>query len=139
MPWTKLGEEGFDAAFCQYEYGNASFRAVLQKQDTDAGEEDNEWEEDERKPSAKSDGKRQRDVMEAAAEKRFGTGANLEPSKKRTKAEIDSKGVEQSNNTTEAEQQKQEDDDLELALEIIETALHILFARINHKEKTNQQ
>ena len=77
--------------------------------------------------------------MEAAAQKGFGTEANLEPSKKRTKAEIDSKGVEQSNNTTEAEQQKQEDDDLELALEIIETALHILFARINHKEKTNQQ
>ena len=45
--------------------------------------------------------------MEAAAQKGFGTEANLEPSKKRTKAEIDSKGVEQSNNTTEGEQQKQ--------------------------------
>ena len=130
---TKLGEDSFDAALCQYEYGNALFRAVLQKQDTDAGEEDNEYEEDERKPRAKSDGERQRDVIAAAAEKRFGTEASLEPSKKRTKTEIDSKGVEQSNNTTEAEQQKQEDDDLELALEMIETALHILLARVASK------
>ena len=130
----KLGEDSFDAALCQYEYGNALFRAVLQKQDADAGEEGDE--DDGRKPPAKSDGERQREIMAAAAEKRFGTEASPEPSKKRAKTEIDSKDAKEKDND---ENETEEEEDVELALEMIETAIHILLEKLASASEINDK
>jgi hypothetical protein len=130
----KLGEESLDAALCQYEYGNALFRAVLHRQyevQTDA--------EDERKPAAaKSEGERQREIMAAAAEKRFGAGTSPEPSKKRAKTEAGAKKSSVSKDAADKDIEENADaeatsdeDDVDLALEMIETSLHILLARVS--------
>jgi hypothetical protein len=114
-----LGEENLNSVLCQYEYGNALFRSVLHQTDEPAEELDET--EDDRKPAAKSDGERQREVIAAAAEKRVTTATNTELSNKRTKLEVRSEETSESN---------EKDDDVSLALEMIETALHILLASV---------
>jgi hypothetical protein len=128
----KLGEESLDAALCQYEYGNSLFRAVLHRQYEDGTDAV-----DERKPAAKSDGERQREIMAAAAEKRFGAASSPEPSKKRAKIEsgadksLSNDGADKdTDEKAETEADASDEDDVALALEMIETALHILLARV---------
>ena len=106
------------------------FRASVQKQYAEideTGEKANEDKTD-TKPAAKS----QREIMAAAAEKRFVTDASS-PEPKRAKIDFDSDKAAKTNDDT---QQKvngngsDEDDDVALALEMIETALHNLLAKV---------
>ena len=79
---TSLGETSLDAALCQYEYGNALFRAVIRH--SPSGEEESEQQEKQKKQHEQSTytdkkpaavkkneaAENQREIMAAAAEKR---------------------------------------------------------------------
>lgn len=120
----KLGEDSLDATLCQFEYGNALFRAALHKDVVEGEGED----EDDGKPRAKGEGGGKREMMAAAAEKRFGTDPCTEPTKKRAKTDAD---LDKTTTDEIAENQDSADeDDVSLALEMIETALHILLEKV---------
>ena len=107
------------------------FRASVQKQYAvidETGEKASEdtGEKADTKPAAKS----QREIMAAAAEKRFVTDGSPEP--KRAKIEVDSHKAAKTNDDTQEVNKNgcNEEDDVVLALEMIETSLHGLLAKV---------
>ena len=112
------GETSCNAALCQFEYGNALFRAVVRRKSMGSDKSDDDADGD-KKPAANS----QRDVMAAAAMKRSVDDTTSSPNK-RVKTE-DNDSTE--NKTTSAAkvdgetQYDDEEEDIDLAMNVIGT------------------
>lgn len=136
-----LGENSFDAAICQYEYGNALFRTALRQED-DAKDANGRDDGDE-KPAAKSDAERQREIMAAAAEKRARSTDLAEESTRNKRAKIKNEAANASPTKDDAEDQNDDGDagdmdDVSLALEMMEASLNILLSNVEATDaKTN--
>ncbi|KAL7544040.1 hypothetical protein ACHAWF_011632 [Thalassiosira exigua] len=147
------GDASLDAAICQYEYGNALFRAVVRRSlpgDEDGGggagegKAEEEGEEEDRKPAARATAAApsQREIMAAAALKRSAGGGDPNPSNsKRSKNDKSpsaknggpNDAIEKASTSKEPTEggENDVDEDVKLALDMMETSFAIF---IEHAE-----
>lgn len=159
------GETSLNAALCQYEYGNAIFRAVVRKKDLleDADDGKNtQGKEDEKLAPVKGS---QREIMASAAMKRSAAGAGQSASGgKRAKISnhcFDNKamlkqgdgihcknnaglssaneGVAEMNNTAGSDDGNSDEDDVALALEMMETSFAILLSHATSEDGSKKE
>lgn len=138
------GAKSLNAALCQFEYGNALFRAAVRRVDGNANI--NQDEESEKKPAAKND------VMAAAAMKRS-AGVDDSSTKQspnnnkraKTDGSSDVSNISSSKDASESAKldektsnNTQDDEDIELAYEMMDTTWLILLSHItNGKENSD--
>lgn len=146
---TTHGDNSLNAALCQFEYGNALFRAAVRRTPLDENNDvqGNFLDDDSResKPAAKVED--QREIIAAAAMKRS-TADDLDsiptPAKRVKIETVDSlvigNGTCSKDNGQTAVKDTNDDDDMALALEMMDTSWSILLSHLtNESPKSNDQ
>ena len=135
------GDKSLNAALCQFEYGNALFRAAARRTPMDGDANAKQDEESDKKPAAKND------VMASAAMKRSAGVTKPSPNKRaKTDDSSDVNNIssaqdarsESAQSDGETSNNTEDDEDIELAYEMMDTSWRILLSHItNGKENSD--